>query len=215
MSRSPLEYLRHMLDETDYLMHERRGLEKEELLRDATLQRAFVRSIEIIGEASKKVPPEMWWQTKYPHFARRSWRSWNERTQPDGAGRSMHKGAETVICPATGPCRKGVQRLPPRSGMPRETFSGSRQSSSSPWAGGWPPERSRSVRNASRSAPWERSTKKRAVSRTETFSATAMVMNWLTLTPSRLAIRASWLLSDFGSRRGRWSFLAWVTLRSF
>jgi uncharacterized protein with HEPN domain len=56
MPLSPLEYLRHILDETEYLMEESHGLEKEQFLQDSTLKRAFVRSIEIIGEASKKVP---------------------------------------------------------------------------------------------------------------------------------------------------------------
>jgi uncharacterized protein with HEPN domain len=64
MSLSPLEYFRHILDETKYLMDERQGLSKEQFLQDATLKRAFVRSIEIIGEASKKVPIEL--KSRYP-----------------------------------------------------------------------------------------------------------------------------------------------------
>jgi uncharacterized protein with HEPN domain len=48
MSLSPLEYLRHILDETEYLIDEKQGLSKEQFLQDATLKRAFVRSIEII-----------------------------------------------------------------------------------------------------------------------------------------------------------------------
>ena len=64
MPLSPLEYLRHMLDETEYLMAESQGLSKEQFLQDGTLKRAFVRSIEIIGEASKKIPAEM--KDRYP-----------------------------------------------------------------------------------------------------------------------------------------------------
>ncbi len=64
MPLSPLEYLRHMLDETEYLMDESHNLEKEHFLQDATLKRAFVRSIEIIGEASKKVPADL--KNRYP-----------------------------------------------------------------------------------------------------------------------------------------------------
>ena len=59
MSLFPLEYLRHILDETEYLINQSRGLSREEFLGDETLKRAFVRSIEIIGEAAKKVPEEL------------------------------------------------------------------------------------------------------------------------------------------------------------
>ncbi len=64
MPLSPLEYLRHILDETKYLIEEKQGLDKEQFLQDATLKRAFVRSIAIIGEASKKVPSEL--KNQYP-----------------------------------------------------------------------------------------------------------------------------------------------------
>ena len=56
MSRSSLEYLRHILDETSYLRRQSDGLSKEQFLQDETLTRAFARSIEIIGEAAKQVP---------------------------------------------------------------------------------------------------------------------------------------------------------------
>ena len=70
MPLSPLEYLRHILDETEYLVSVKEGLSREKFQRDATLLRAFVRSIEIIGEASKKVPME--WKGRYPEI---EWRS--------------------------------------------------------------------------------------------------------------------------------------------
>ena len=40
----------------DYLLATRSGLTFEAFSSDETLQRAFVRSLEIIGEAAKKVP---------------------------------------------------------------------------------------------------------------------------------------------------------------
>lgn len=54
----PLEYLRHILDECVYITERAEGLTKEEFMQDQTLRRAFVRSIEVIGEATKKVPTE-------------------------------------------------------------------------------------------------------------------------------------------------------------
>ena len=56
---SPLEYLRHIQDEAEYLMSQTQGLSKDEFVGDETLKRAFVRSIEIIGEAAKKVPDNL------------------------------------------------------------------------------------------------------------------------------------------------------------
>ena len=58
MSRSPTEYLRHILAETDYLVNKSADLPKDEFLSDETLQRAFVRSLEIIGEATKNLPAD-------------------------------------------------------------------------------------------------------------------------------------------------------------
>ncbi len=59
MSLSPLEYLRQILDEAEYLRRQSEMLSKADFLRDETLRRAFVRSLEIIGEAAKKVPVEI------------------------------------------------------------------------------------------------------------------------------------------------------------
>jgi len=58
MSFEPRDYLRHILIEADYLIRESAGLSADEFLADGTLQRAFVRSIEIIGEAAKNVPED-------------------------------------------------------------------------------------------------------------------------------------------------------------
>jgi uncharacterized protein with HEPN domain len=58
MSPLPVEYLRHILDEIDYIEGVIRGIGKEHFLRDQTLKRSFVRSIEIIGEAVKKIPSD-------------------------------------------------------------------------------------------------------------------------------------------------------------
>jgi uncharacterized protein with HEPN domain len=58
MSSAPLEYLRHILVEADYLLVRRTGLGFDEFVGDETIRRAVVRSLEIIGGAAKKIPPE-------------------------------------------------------------------------------------------------------------------------------------------------------------
>ena len=58
MSPSARELLRHILDEADYLLRTADDLRRDDFLADSTLRRAFVRSLEIIGEAAKKIPPE-------------------------------------------------------------------------------------------------------------------------------------------------------------
>jgi len=45
-----------MLDEIDYILSQLQGRDFSAFSQDATLKRAFVRSLEIIGEAAKKIP---------------------------------------------------------------------------------------------------------------------------------------------------------------
>lgn len=59
MSKSPREYIRHMLDEIEYILSQTQGRAFDAFSQDATLKRAFVRSLEIIGEAAKKIPEEL------------------------------------------------------------------------------------------------------------------------------------------------------------
>jgi uncharacterized protein with HEPN domain len=59
VSLSPPEFIRHMLDEIDYLQSRISNIDHDTFLGDETLKRAFVRSIEIIGEASKKLPEDI------------------------------------------------------------------------------------------------------------------------------------------------------------
>lgn len=69
MSFEPRDYLSHILAEAEYLLATSEGLTSTDFDTDETLQRAFVRSLEIIGEAAKKVPdsfradhPEIEWR---------------------------------------------------------------------------------------------------------------------------------------------------------
>ena len=59
MSQSPHECLRHILDEAIYLLDVTDGLDHSQLVQDETLKRAVVRSIEVIGEAAKRVPEDV------------------------------------------------------------------------------------------------------------------------------------------------------------
>jgi uncharacterized protein with HEPN domain len=55
MLASDLEFLRHIADETNFVLDTVKGRGKDEVLNDGILFRAIVRSIEIIGEATKKL----------------------------------------------------------------------------------------------------------------------------------------------------------------
>ena len=56
----------HIADEIDYLLDLSAGLEKDSFLEDKTLKRSFVRSLEIIGEATKKLPNDF--RKDYSHI---------------------------------------------------------------------------------------------------------------------------------------------------
>ena len=58
MSKDPIEYLRHISDECKYIISVSNELSFEAFLDDETLKRAIVRSLEIIGEATKKIPAD-------------------------------------------------------------------------------------------------------------------------------------------------------------
>jgi len=52
------DFLRHILDEAEFITQNSKYLEIEKYLLDPILQRAFVRSIEVIGEAVKHIPED-------------------------------------------------------------------------------------------------------------------------------------------------------------
>ena len=58
MSFEPRDYLRHILVEADYLLAQSADLSFEEFVANETLRRAFVRSLEIIGQAAKNIPED-------------------------------------------------------------------------------------------------------------------------------------------------------------
>lgn len=65
MSHSNKELLQHILDEVNYVLQDTVDKTKDELVDDQTLKRAVVRSLEIIGEASKKIDADF--RALHPH----------------------------------------------------------------------------------------------------------------------------------------------------
>ncbi|NLL29318.1 MAG: DUF86 domain-containing protein [Bacteroidales bacterium] len=56
MSKEPIEYLKHISDECCYILSVITiDKTKDDFLSDETLKRAVIRSLEIIGEATKKI----------------------------------------------------------------------------------------------------------------------------------------------------------------
>lgn len=58
MSKQPIEFLKHINDECLYILSVTKDLSKNDFLKDETLKRAIVRSLEVIGEATKKIPAD-------------------------------------------------------------------------------------------------------------------------------------------------------------
>ncbi|OGX82215.1 hypothetical protein BEN47_18690 [Hymenobacter lapidarius] len=63
MSRSPLEFLRHIQDELDFLERYRSLPDLADLVANPEAARAVLHSLLIIGEAVKNVPAD--WREKY------------------------------------------------------------------------------------------------------------------------------------------------------
>ncbi|MCX6383388.1 MAG: DUF86 domain-containing protein [Actinobacteria bacterium] len=57
-------YLEHIIDETAFIIKESRELRFEDLIKNEILERAIIRSLEIIGEAVKNISKEL--KDKHP-----------------------------------------------------------------------------------------------------------------------------------------------------
>ena len=66
MYPSQLEFIRHIEDECSYILRVTTGKTKEYILNDETLTKALVRSLEVIGEATKNVNEQL--KNRYPQI---------------------------------------------------------------------------------------------------------------------------------------------------
>jgi uncharacterized protein with HEPN domain len=73
MHASQIEFLRHILDECNYLKKESEENTFEEFKHNERLLRAVCRSLEIIGEASQKIGPDI--KAAYPYV---QWREMSD-----------------------------------------------------------------------------------------------------------------------------------------
>jgi uncharacterized protein with HEPN domain len=73
MSKEPIEYLKHIRDESFFILSViNDDLSKNDFLNNETLKRAVVRSLEIIGEATKKIPADFkinWGSIKWKNMS--------------------------------------------------------------------------------------------------------------------------------------------------
>lgn len=59
-------FVKHILDEISFIMKKSKELKYDDLIRDETLKRAFLRSLEVIGEATKNI--SMDFRRDHPHI---------------------------------------------------------------------------------------------------------------------------------------------------
>ena len=66
MHLSQVDFLRHILAECEYLLRESASNDFDDFAKDERLTKAICRSLEIIGEASSKIHPDL--KAKYAHI---------------------------------------------------------------------------------------------------------------------------------------------------
>ena len=67
MYPSQIEFLKYIADEYNYLLHEYKSNSFEDFTENKRLSKAICRSLEIVGEASNRIHPDI--KSKYPLIA--------------------------------------------------------------------------------------------------------------------------------------------------
>jgi len=80
MFKNPVEYLRHIADECRFIQTATSGMTKEQFYQDEVMKRAIIRSLEIIGEATKQIP----------NYAKRQWPSVSWKNMAGMRDRLIH-----------------------------------------------------------------------------------------------------------------------------
>lgn len=86
MSKDPVQYLNHIQDECEYIISviQNKNISKGDFIENETLKRAIVRSLEIIGEATKKIPADE--KLKFPTIQWRNMAGMRDRLIHDYMG---------------------------------------------------------------------------------------------------------------------------------
>jgi uncharacterized protein with HEPN domain len=58
MRKDPKFFIKHILESIKYIEEYTKGISKDDFLRSTQIQDAVIRRLEIIGEATKNIPPE-------------------------------------------------------------------------------------------------------------------------------------------------------------
>lgn len=66
MKKDPLVFIKHILESIEKIESNLKNASKDEFLKDENLCDATIRRLEIIGEASKNIPPSF--RKKFPEF---------------------------------------------------------------------------------------------------------------------------------------------------
>ena len=95
MFPSQLEFLRHVLDECEFILRLTKDHSKENIIQDAIVCRALIRSLEIIGEATSRIEEDL--KIKYPHLKWKDMKNMRNRLIHDYFGIDYEIAYDTAI----------------------------------------------------------------------------------------------------------------------